>query len=117
MNEIEAPEVLAVFNRYPSEMRQKLLFLQAMIFDVAQDAGNITSIEETIKWGEPSYLSKHGSTIRMAWKASKPSQYALYFHCKTKLIDTFKELYCMSVAGCYMFLSTRLKKFPTVIYA
>jgi len=29
----------------------------------------------------------------MAWKASKPNQYALYFHCKTTLVDTFKELY------------------------
>ena len=93
MSEIEKPEVLAVFNSYPSVMRQKLLFLRGLIFAVAQDIENITPIEETIKWGEPSYLSKNGSTIRMAWKASKPNQYALYFHCKTKLVDTFKELY------------------------
>ena len=93
MSEIEKPEVLAVFNSYPSVMRQKLLFLRAMIFEVAQEDEDSSPIEETIKWGEPSYLSKHGSTIRIAWKASKPNQYALYFHCKTTLIDTFKELY------------------------
>jgi hypothetical protein len=29
----------------------------------------------------------------MDWKVSKPTQYALYFHCQTRLVDTFKELY------------------------
>jgi len=29
----------------------------------------------------------------MNWKNSTPDQYAIYFHCKTKLVDTFKELY------------------------
>lgn len=42
---------------------------------------------------EPSYLTKSGSTIRMDWKKSDPKQYAMYFHCKTKLVDTFKEIY------------------------
>ena len=50
-------------------------------------------LEETLKWGEPSYLTKGGGTIRMDWKKSKPDQYAMYFNCKTKLVYTFKELY------------------------
>ena len=29
----------------------------------------------------------------MDWKDSKPDEYAMYFHCQTKLVDTFKELY------------------------
>jgi hypothetical protein len=29
----------------------------------------------------------------MNWKEKKPHQYAMYFHCKTKLVDTFKERY------------------------
>jgi hypothetical protein len=29
----------------------------------------------------------------MDWKKANPEQYAMYFHCKTKLVDTFKELY------------------------
>lgn len=52
-----------------------------------------SEIEETLKWGEPSYLTKNGSTIRIGWKKKNPEQYAMYFHCKTKLVDTFKELY------------------------
>lgn len=49
--------------------------------------------EETLKWGEPSYLVKDGSTVRLGWKTSSPDHYAMYFNCNTKLVDTFKELY------------------------
>ncbi len=50
-------------------------------------------MEETLKWGEPSYLTKGGSTIRMDWKQKSPHQYALYFNCNTSLVETFKSLY------------------------
>ena len=93
MSEVKKPEVLTVFDSYPPVMRSKLLFLRGLIMETAQEIDDIGSIEETIKWGEPSYLSESGSTIRLAWKKSNPSQYALYFHCKTKLVDTFGELY------------------------
>ncbi len=53
----------------------------------------VDDLEETLKWGEPSYVTKAGSTIRIGWKKNKPKQYAMLFHCKTKLVDTFKELY------------------------
>ncbi len=50
-------------------------------------------IEETLKWGEPAYICKTGSTVRLGYQKSTPLRYAIYFHCKTKLVDTFKELY------------------------
>ena len=53
----------------------------------------ITDLEETLKWGEPSYLTKFGSTIRIDWKPSAPKHYAMYFHCQSKLVATFKEVY------------------------
>lgn len=74
-------------------MRQKLMFLRQLIIDSALESKSAGVLEETLKWGEPSYLIKGGSTIRMDWKPSAPDQYAMYFHCKTKLLDTFKELY------------------------
>ena len=46
-----------------------------------------------MKWGEPSYLVKKGSTIRMDWKAKSPDQYAMYFKCTSKLVPTFREVY------------------------
>ena len=93
MDKIENSKVAEVFNNYPMPMRQKLMFLRQLIIDSALESKSAGVLEETLKWGEPSYLIKGGSTIRMDWKPSAPDQYAMYFHCKTKLLDTFKELY------------------------
>ncbi len=81
------------FETYPSEMREKLLVLRELIYDVATSESNINDVEETLKWNEPSYLTKNGSTLRMDWKPSKPNQYSLYFNCQTKLIETFRALF------------------------
>ncbi len=90
---INSLEVEKVFNAYPDNIRDKMIFLRQLILEAAVEIGDVKSIEETLKWGEPSYMTKSGSTIRMDWKKSKPDQYAIYFHCRTKLVDTFKELY------------------------
>jgi len=86
-------EVGSIFDSYPDDMRKKLLFLRQLILETATEIGLINELEETLKWGEPSYLTESGSTIRIDWKETKPNQYAVYFHCKTKLIETFKEIY------------------------
>ena len=93
MDKIETPEVAEVFKNYPQSMCQKLMFLRQLILDTASETEGVNKLEETLKWGEPSYLAKGGSTIRIDWKKSRPNKYAMYFHCKTKLVDTFKELY------------------------
>ena len=43
--------------------------------------------------GEPSYITKGGSTIRMGWKEQTPGQYAIYFNCNSSLVETFKAVY------------------------
>lgn len=93
MNNFSNPDVEKVFNAYPGCIRSKMLFLRQLVLETASEIDEIIKIEETLKWGEPSYLTKCGSTVRMGWKQSKPEQYALYFHCQTKLLDTFKERY------------------------
>ncbi|MCP3684922.1 MAG: DUF1801 domain-containing protein, partial [bacterium] len=64
-----------------------------LVIDTASEIKGINVLEETLKWGEPSYLTKSGSTIRMDWKSTIPGQYAIYFNCNTLLVETFKELY------------------------
>ena len=93
MGEFEDLNVAEIFNAYPEIMREKLLFLRKLIMDIASEMEGVSQLEETLKWGGPSYLIKGGSTIRIGLKKSKPDQYAMYFNCKTKLVDTFKELY------------------------
>ncbi len=93
MKNILNSDVAAVFNSYPENIRKKMMRLRKLVLDTASETEGVGVIEEALKWGEPSFLSKAGSTIRMDWKEKRPSQYALYFNCKTSLIDTFKELY------------------------
>ena len=93
MKKFTNADVAAIFDRYPKPVREKMLFLRQLVFAVAAESAEIGAIEETTKWGEPSYMTKGGSTVRMDWKSANPEHYALYFHCKTKLVDTFKELY------------------------
>jgi len=88
MNEI----VQQKFSTYPRYISVLLNKVRDLIFNVAQQDG-ISDITETMKWGEPSYVSKIGCTIRIDWKAKQPDQYCIYFNCKTSLIETFKEIY------------------------
>jgi hypothetical protein len=90
------PNVGAVFDSYPGPVRAKLLALRRLIFDTAKTTSGVGRLEETLKWGQPSYLtpeSKSGSTIRIDRVKSTANQYAVYFHCQTDLVATFRELY------------------------
>ena len=93
MDRIENPNVAQVFDGYPEAMRKKMLQLRQIVPDTAAETEGVAAVEETLKWGEPSFLTKGGSTIRMDWKAKSPHQYALYFNCNTSLVDTFNALY------------------------
>ena len=96
MKPFEHAAVAQVFSAYPSGMRRRLLVLRSLIFETAAAIDGVGKLEETLKWGEPAYVtsqSKSGSTIRIDWKKSKPSQYAIYFHCQTNLVETFRTLF------------------------
>ena len=86
------PKVGEKLETYPKAYQKKLQYLRKLIIETAKEEG-IPEIEETLKWGEPSYLAKNGSTIRMDWKQKKPDQYAMYFKCTSKLVVSFKEVF------------------------
>ena len=86
-------DVERAFGSYPAKIRRKLLALRELIFETGDLTEGVGEIEESLRWGEPAYLtakSKLGSTIRIGWKESSPSQYAMYFHCQTNLVETFR---------------------------
>ena len=87
------PKVLAVFNNYPKDIKKQMFHLRELILKSASKIEGLEKLEETLKWGEPSYLTKHGSTLRIDWKAKNPRQYAMYFKCTSKLVSTFKTIY------------------------
>ncbi|MGB1248169.1 MAG: DUF1801 domain-containing protein [Chitinophagales bacterium] len=87
------PEVQTKFDNYPENIKEKMLQLRALILDTAKNIEGLEELEETLKWSEPSYLTKHGSTIRINWKTKTPNQYAIYCQCTSLLIPTFKTVY------------------------
>ena len=85
-----------IFEGYPEQVRPHLMLLRQLIFQTASETEGVGELEETLKWGEPSYLTsttKSGSTIRIDWKQREPDQYAMYFICHTNLVNTFREIY------------------------
>jgi len=87
------PRVIVKINNIPPKPKLKLNYLRKLIIKVASEDDLIEEIEETLKWGEPSYLTKKGSTLRINWNPKTPEQYAIYFKCTSKLVPTFKEVY------------------------
>lgn len=86
-------EVESVFSNYPISVRNKMQYLRALILESANEIEELEELEEALKWGEPSYLTKKGSTLRIDWKEKHPNQYAMFFNCQTKLISTFRTVF------------------------
>ena len=96
MRAFENTAVAQAFDAYPPKIRRKLLALRELIFRTAASTEGVGELEEALKWGEPAYViaqSRSGSTVRIGWKKSTPSQYAMYFHCQTNLVETFRSLF------------------------
>ena len=88
--------VEAVFSTYPAPVKARLLALRQLIFETADTTKGVGALEETLNWGQPSYLttaSKSGSTVRIDQVKTEAGRYAVYFHCQTDLVETFRELY------------------------
>lgn len=79
-------------NDYPEPARQLLLTVRQLILSVAAEHA-LSPVEESIKWGEASFLVKGGTAIRIDWKAKDPEFVKLFFHCQTRLVATFREIY------------------------
>jgi hypothetical protein len=93
MKLISDPKVVAVFENYPEQVKEQMLQLRELVLKTASEIDELKELEETLKWSEPSYLTKYGSTIRMDWKLKNPDQFAIYFKCTSKLVTTFRTIY------------------------
>jgi hypothetical protein len=88
-------EVEAVFAAYPATVRARLMRLRKLILTTAAKMYGVGALEETLRWGQPSYLTQTetGSTIRIDRDKTAPGRVCLYFICHTDLVATFRELY------------------------
>jgi hypothetical protein len=81
------------FARFPPRAQRRLLDLRALIFETSDGRPEVGRLTETLKWGEPAYLTEEtrsGSTIRLGWKGATPATVYLYFHCRTHLVASLR---------------------------
>lgn len=87
-------EVKLVYDRVPKSIRSKVLQLRRWILEVAAECQHeIGNVEETLKWGVPSYLPRRkniGTTTRIEWGDNK-KEFGLFFHCQTKMISRIRK--------------------------
>ena len=87
--------VTSVFKAYPADLRRRLMTLRELVFETAVGIEGVGALNETLKWGQPSYLTAEtgsGTTVRID-RLKKSDGYAIYFHCQSGLVGQFKELY------------------------
>ena len=88
------PNVERVFAAFPADRRPGLLRLRELIFEVASHTDRVGKIQETLKWGQPAYLTpetKSGSTIRLG--LPKQGGFAIYTHCQTTILSDFQTIF------------------------
>lgn len=93
MEFVSSEKVSGLLESYPPLPAERLKQLRQLIIDTARETEGVNNLVETTKWGEPSYLTRTGSTIRMDWKSKTPDQYYLYFICSTELVSTFRFIF------------------------
>ena len=86
-------QVAQVIKHYPPQAKSVFNHVRKIVISAAKESGGLANTTETLKWGEPSYLTDGGSTVRMKWTEKEPDQFSLYFNCHSILVETFKELY------------------------
>lgn len=67
--------------------------LKSIIFATAAESPRIGPLDESLKWGEPSFTPQKknvGSSVRLA---QRDGAVAVMFICTTKLVDRFREIY------------------------
>jgi hypothetical protein len=86
--------VAATFAAFPERVRARLLEVRDLIFEAAAAIEGVGPLRETLKWGEPAYLTEttgSGSTIRLGQSRSSERECAVLFNCRTTLVDDFRE--------------------------
>ena len=77
---------------YPHKVKSRAMKIRDLIYNTAELEG-IRIVEETLKWGEPSFKATNGTPIRFDWKENTPDLFYILFNCQTLMIETCKELY------------------------
>lgn len=87
MLEFQDEKIRAAFSEFDPVIEETLLAARRLILSTAGDLDAVSSIEESLKWGQPSYASvpKTGTPIRLG--VSKSGAATMFVHCQTTLVS------------------------------
>ena len=86
-------EVQVAFERFDGAVRETLLRVRAMIYAEAAELPQIGRLAETLKWGQPAYLTpdrKAATTLRLG--APKTGGAAVFTHCQSSVMAEVQAL-------------------------
>jgi hypothetical protein len=81
-----------VFESWPEPHRSLLLEARNLVLEVASGDPRIGPLSETLKWGQPSYITEAtgaGTAVRLGRIGEHHS--ALFVHCQTTLVHTYRQ--------------------------
>lgn len=90
MQPFQTPQVKAAYDAFPEGQKEIALMLRDLVFAVAADTPEVGRVEETLKWGQPSFITpktKSGSTLRIG--VTKAGDTGIYAHCGTSIISDY----------------------------
>ncbi|KJS34758.1 MAG: hypothetical protein VR74_19000 [Hyphomonas sp. BRH_c22] len=93
--------VQAVLDAMPAAPRAYLGKLRDLIRATAAKTPGVGPLTETLKWGEPAFLTnatKSGTTLRLGWKPAAPDTAQLLVPCSTTLVNEWRDLYSGTLA-------------------
>ena len=89
-------DVKNIIDSYPVAAGKRLMQIRQLILKCAAQDDAIGELTETLKWGEPAYLTEQtgsGSTIRIGFKDKSPDTVAVYFNCQTTIVKDIQQRY------------------------
>ena len=87
--------IAAVLDAYPAALRERLMQLRELIQETAATTEGVGPLEETLKWGEVSYLtteSGSGTTVRIG-RDKRSGRPTIFVNCQTDLVSRYRTLY------------------------
>jgi len=91
---IDNASVERAYLAMPERFQAPALALRALIFTSAETLDATGGLQETLKWGQPSYSpvkARVGSAVRVA--VHDEQHLGLYFNCNTTLVESFRSLF------------------------
>ncbi|WP_299419338.1 DUF1801 domain-containing protein [uncultured Shimia sp.] len=80
------------FTTVPEGARDQLESLRDII-RAAAEATDTAPLEESLKWGQPSFApsKRMGTPIRLSWSHKSPERAEMLVHCQTTLVDAWRH--------------------------